>query len=273
MPQSISEKKRICFQALGLTEKEAGNILLAELVRLENDERLPDIKGISIQVANDEQRRLLETILLLYKGENNGFATVLDVPQNVKIKVGTNENGQENSNNIINLNNFDYQKEKEKLVNRLNSSILGNLDIRDILEQQGTENNTLNNSKYESEIKEIEQQIKHVQDKIVGDQFSFFSMFKQGSIAKGQIELNQLKKDLKAKKEEYESETSFKKFSEKRRLTRIKTLSEKGKKLEGIKFLFTGKKERVITSRDEKGRIRRTFVETDTEEPFVEKQK
>ena len=211
--------------------------------------------------------------MLLYKGENKDFAKVLNVPQNIKIEVVTTRKIQANSDNIIDLNNFDYQKEKEKLVNRLNSSILGNLDIRDILEQQGNENNTLNNSKYESEIKEIEQQIKRLQDKVVEDQLSFLSMFKQGSIAKGQIELNQLKKDLKAKKEEYESETSFKKFSEKRRLTRIKTLSEKGKKLEGIKFLFTGKKERLITSRDEKGRIRRTLVDTHTEEPFVQEQK
>lgn len=275
MPQSISEKKKECFQALGVLEKEAGNILLAELVRLENDERLPEIKGISIQVANDEQRRLLETILLLYKGENNRFSKVLDVPQNVKIVMGKNENFQLNSDNIINFEDFDYEKEKNKLINRLNLSILGNLDIRDILEIQDaeTEINSFDNYKYENEIREMEQQIESIKTKLVKYQFSFFSMFKQGKIRRGHEEIDLLKENLKAKKEEQKSESSYKKFVDRERLTRIKTLSEEGKKLEGIKFLFTGKKERVITSIDEKGKIRRTFLETDTEEPFIEEQK
>ena len=268
MEKSTSEKKNICFKALGVSNKDANNILLAELVRLENDERIPEMKGTTILVKDETQKRLIETVFLLFKGESDGFSKVLDNPQNLKIEMKNNEEAIKNSDNIIDFREFDYQTEKQKLINRYNASILGNLDIVDILreENKSTRKGIADETKYKEELQDLKRRIKEVETRLVENQLSIFSIFKQRQIVQDQNRLNELREKLSSNKRTYEEESSYKNFVINNRLRRIGNLEIKVGKLEDVKNLFTEKKERALTIMDKDGKKKRIFVEEKSSE-------
>ena len=263
MEKSTSEKKNICFKALGVSNKDANNILLAELVRLENDERIPEMKGITILVKDETQKRLIETVLLLFKGESENFSKILDNPQNFKIEMKSTEETIKDSDNIIDFREFNYQTEKQKLINRYNASILGNLDIVDILreENKSTRKGIADETKYNEELQDLKRRIKEVETRLVENQLSIFSIFKQRQIVQDQNRLNELREKLSSNKRTYEEESSYKNFVINNRLRRIGNLEIKVGKLEDVKNLFTEKKERALTIMDKDGKMKRIFVE------------
>lgn len=263
MEKSTSEKKNICFKALGVSNKDANNILLAELVRLENDERIPEMKGITILVKDETQKRLIETVLLLFKGESDSFSKVLDNPQNLKIEMKNSGKSINDSDNIIDFREFNYQTEKQKLINRYNASILGNLDIVDILrdENKSTRKGIDDEARHKEEIQELKRRIKEVETRLVENQLSIFSIFRQKQITQGHNRLNELREKLNTSKRNFEEETSYKNFVINNRLRRIGSLESKVEKLEDVKNLFTGKKERALRIIDKEGKTKRIFVE------------
>lgn len=263
MEKSTSEKKNICFKALGVSNKDANNILLAELVRLENDERIPEMKGITILVKDETQKRLIETVLLLFKGESENFSKILDNPQNFKIEMKSTEETIKDSDNIIDFREFNYQTEKQKLINRYNASILGNLDIVDILrdENKSTRKGIDDEARHKEEIQELKRRIKEVETRLVENQLSIFSIFRQKQITQGHNRLNELREKLNTSKRNFEEETSYKNFVINNRLRRIESLEIKVGKLEDVKNLFTGKRERALRIMDKEGKMKRIFVE------------
>ena len=263
MEKSTSEKKNICFKALGVSNKDANNILLAELVRLENDERIPEMKGITILVKDETQKRLIETVLLLFKGESDSFSKVLDNPQNLKIEMKNSGKSMNDSDNIIDFREFNYQTEKQKLINRYNASILGNLDIVDILrdENKSTRKGIDDEARHKEEIQELKRRIKEVETRLVENQLSIFSIFRQKQITQGHNRLNELREKLNTSKRNFEEETSYKNFVINNRLRRIESLESKVGKLEDVKNLFTGKRERALRIMDKEGKMKRIFVE------------
>jgi hypothetical protein len=235
-----------CIIVLKLPKNEAGSILSAEFTRIAYDERNSENKGVIIQVNDDNQKMVAERLAQVYMENAKKTKLCQTGRGKVKVRVGNDLSEPEDSANVINLGEFDYEKEKQKLLARYNDTIISNSKIKDDLIEGTPPTRKTDTQRYQKDISELESKIQQLSNKIVNYQFGFLSIFRGRQIRNCQDEIDDLKEELEAVQEKQDQYNKIKQKEYKERKRRIEGLMEKEDNMKGIKFMFTGKRESLV---------------------------
>lgn len=248
------ERIKTCFIALGIDKPEnAINIMLSELMRIEYDERIPEKREVTIQVKDDAQKVIVKTIVSLLK-ESQLQLSEENIENFINFKVGGYPETDEQSDNVINLVNFDFDKEKDKLISRCNSTLIGNAQVRDfLLREDSEERNQTSQTKFDSRILELQNQLQEVKEKIEEYQSSLLGIFRSDELEEFYDEEEILSEKLEKCQKQSERERSYKQYKNTQRKLKISGLFSKEDRLQSIKFMFTGKRERLLRGINMKG--------------------
>lgn len=256
-----SEKIKTCFQALGINDNKAYEILFAELARLGNDERIPEQKQITVRVLNDGQKLIAETLMLLIEKQLIGRGKSPSQLGCVKVEYEDISAQSSKPENVIDLGNFDYNSERDKLVSRCNATIIGNRDIGDVIwEQEKAAEKQPYDSEMIEELTTLNQNLQSLNNRIKSYENRFFVMFRETKLENAYDEKEFLAEQLEEIEKRYEKEKSYRQYASNRRRTRLSGIVKKEDILQGIKYLFTGRREELVKTVDENGRTVRTFV-------------
>jgi uncharacterized protein YbaR (Trm112 family) len=262
MALTLEKKIKNCISSLNLSQEEAGNILVSEFIRMAYDERHRDDKGITIQVKDDMQKIFAESMVQAYTEYTIETPLCQTGKGIVKVRVGNDSSEPEDSVNVINLENFDFETEKRKLIARYDETIICNAKIREYLIKEGVPVvSKPRTSGYQRKINDIETKIKKITTELVKYELSVFSIFKENKIRDCQKEIDSLKEELEMLQEKQREfcDTENKEDNESSR--RIKNLEEKEETMKAIKFMFTGKRESLVKTINPDGKVTYNFDE------------
>lgn len=255
MQTSETEKFNKCFSALGHSDNRAYHILVGEITRLGADERILDRKKVTIKVLNESQKIIADTILLLIKSkmqENKDFS--LD-PREMEIKI-VGEFDESDEDRVIDLGNFDYDTEKAKFIRRCNSTIIANSDIRDAIVREINGDNTYTQEIRDAqELETLRRKYNSVKAWLNKNGKGVFAFFRKKEIGRSHAAEEELSKDIKR----VEEKIAYRNYSRKKANERIKMIKQKEDTLEGIKYMFTGRREALVSRRDKDGKMIKTF--------------
>jgi hypothetical protein len=274
MALTLEKKIRNCITSLNLSQEEAGNILIAEFMRIAYDERYRDNKGIIIQVKDDIQKVIAESMAQAYMEKATKTPLCQSGKGIVQVRVGNNLAESEDPVNVINLENFDFKTEEKNLLARYDDTIIANAKIKDYLIKVGIPTGSKPNiSGYQSEISDLEAKIKKVTGELVGYQVSFFSVFKEKKIRDCQEEINSLKGRLAMLQEKQKKYNAYENKGSNENSRRIRNLTEKEENMKAIKFIFTGKRESLVKNIDTDGKVSYKFVLDENQQDNSEKKR
>lgn len=255
MQTSDTEKFKKCFKALGHENNRAYDILFGEMTRLELDERVLDRKKVTIKVLNDSQKMIAETILLLIKSQRQKFNNFSFNPKEIEIKIDG-QVEEKDQDRIIDLGNFDYESEKAKFIRRCNATIIANSDIRSAIIREFN-----SDEKYSQEVRSIEElenlrkryySVEAWLDKYENGTFSFFRKKKIAMAYDAEEELLE-------KMNRVRGTVRYQNYARKKAQERVTKINKKEDTLEGIKYIFTGRREALVQRRGKDGKLTKTF--------------
>ena len=255
MQTSDTDKFKKCFGALRHQDNKAYDILFAEMTRLELDERILDRKKVTIKVLDDSQKLIAETILLLIKAQRQKYKNFSFDPKEIEILVAG-QFEEKDLDRIIDLGNFDYESEKEKLVRRCNATIIANSDIRSAIIREYN-----SDEKYSSELRNIEEleslrkRYSDVENWLDKYEYGAFSFFRKKKIAMAYEREDELLEKIKRAK----GKVSSQQYSRKKAQERVTKINKKEDTLEGIKYIFTGRREALVQRRGKDGKWIKSF--------------
>lgn len=265
MLENGKERINTCFKALKISDSRAFDIIFAELIRLELDERKPEDKGVRIRVNTDSQKRITETLCVLinkYRKEKDPYLET----ENIEVFIGDKISEESEDFRTIDFSEFSYEEEKEKLMQRYTDTILGHVELMEELYKQGlTSDNTELQKQYAPYVNELKTQIDELTSEVVNDEHSIFSIFKQGKIFQKQQEITQLQEKKWALVREYRGKAEKNDREAEKRKETVKRLNSKEDTLLGIKFVFTQRRQRVKRYLDLSGKVH--FSMEDVENP------
>lgn len=252
-----NERIKNCSIALGVDKPErAVNIIESELMRIEYDERRPEKRGVIIQVKGSTQKLIVETLIELLK-ENHIQQTEdnKNINHFITIRIGEGSEKDEQPDNVINLEEFDFDKEKDKLISRCNATLIGNAKIRDLLLREDfDEENKPSQNSYDNMIYSLQEELREVNENIREYENSLLGIFRSDELQKFYEEEEALMEELEKYQRRSEREEANKLYKSSKRKGRISALFQKEEKLQTIKYIFTGKRERLLRGIDMKGK-------------------
>ena len=255
MQTSDTEKFKKCFKALGHENNRAYDILFGEMTRLELDERVLDRKKVTIKVLNDSQKMIAETILLLIKSQRQKFNNFSFNPKEIEIKIDG-QVEEKDQDRIIDLGNFDYESEKAKFIRRCNATIIANSDIRSAIIREFN-----SDEKYSQEVRSIEEleELRKRYDSVEAwlDKYEngTFSFFRKKKIAMAY----DAEEELLEKMNRVRGTVRYQNYARKKAHERVTKINKKEDTLEGIKYIFTGRREALVQRRGKDGKLTKTF--------------
>ena len=255
---------KMCSNALGIEKPEnVISIIHSELLRIEYDERIPEKREITIQVRDSKQKLIVETIIdLLMKKQIQLSEENKNIDRFISIRIGEGSEKDEQPDSIVNLENFDFDNEKTKLVSRCNATLIGNAKIRDLLLiEDSEEERKTSQTKYDNTIFMLQRKLVGVNEKIQEYENSLLGIFRSDELEEFYEEEESLREELEEYQRKSEREESYNLYKSSKRKERISGLFQKEEKLQAIKYIVTGKKERLLRGINMEGKEVSVFEE------------
>lgn len=254
MSENQGDAIKKCFAGVGITDSRAYDIIFAELVRIENDERESlKQKGSKIIVKSKTDKYIAESIISMINKQRTSrydYSTT----KGIEVVVGKEDEDKENFK-VIDFSKFDYESECDKLMRRYDETIVSNAKINEGFQKEILKSEKAKSASSDCEFDIVRKnlRIKELTDQIVEDQHSIFSIFRQRRIQRNQIEKDELQESVTRLKEYAQSNFESQISSEDKNRKKIAKIAERQKALLGIKYVFTRKRSKLQKQIDENG--------------------
>ena len=197
-----------------------------------------------------------------YRNENDPYSEIKNIEVFISDKNDENEDFR-----TIDFTKFNYEKEKEKLMQRYNDTLLGHEELIGEFCKKGLNSNNKELQKqYAPGVNELKAQIAELTSEVVKDEHSIFFLFKHRKISQKQQDITRLEEKKWALIREYRGKAEKNDIEAEKRKESVKRLKSKEDTLLGIKFVFTQKRQQIKRYLDLNGNTH--FSMEDVENPW-----